>query len=99
MPSASRVLLAGLLVWVLALVVLPAPIAARILLLAPLVIVPRLLGLIPARPWLRRLAGLPTLLAALPLLLAFALPAGPVAAALVLPWLALTLACGLAAVL
>jgi hypothetical protein len=81
------------------LVFLPAPIAARILLLAPLVIVPRLLGLIPAHPWVRRLAGWPTLLAALPLLLAFALPAGPLAGALVLPWLALALACALVAVL
>lgn len=80
-------LLAGAIVWVAAMVLLPAPLAARILLLAPLVIVPLLIPILPARRWIGALSGWPALLAALPLLAAFSLPTGPLAAALVLPWL------------
>jgi YndJ-like protein len=87
----------GLIAWVAGLVLLPAPLAARIMLLAPLVIVPRLLGLLPSRGWVRRLAGWPALVAALALLTSFAVPAGPNAAALASPWLALCAAAGLAA--
>ncbi len=83
----------GLGVWLVAYVALPpsTPMEARILLLAPLVIVPRLLGLLPSRPWIGRLAGWPALVAALPLIVAFALPAGPVAVIFALPWLAIAL--------
>lgn len=81
----------GLLVWVPVLLFLPAPLAARILLLAPLVIVPRLLGLLPRRAGIHRLAGWPALTAAVPLVVAFAVPAGPLAAALTLPWLLVAL--------
>ncbi len=88
----------GLLTWMAAVVVLPAPLAARILLLAPLVIVPRLLGLLPDRPWITRLAGWPSLLAALPLLVAFALPSGGLAAAFVVPWFAMALGAALAGI-
>ena len=86
-PSAAA-LLAGLLIWAAALALLPAPLAARILLLAPLVIVPRLLALLP-RTGVARLAGWPALVAALPLIASFALPPGPLAAVLAGPWLAL----------
>jgi hypothetical protein len=96
--SDGTILVAGLLIWAVAFVVLPAPLAARILLLAPLAVVPRLLSLFPGRLWIRRLAGWPALLAALPLVVAFGLPAGMLAGALALPWLALALTCALAAV-
>ena len=95
----STVLLVGLLVWSAAMVALPAPIAARILLLAPLVVVPRLVPLLPGRPWIGRLAGWPTLLVALPLVIAFGLPSGPLAGAFALPWFGLALTGALAAVL
>jgi hypothetical protein len=72
-------------------VLVPAPLAVRITLLAPLVIVPRLLEVLPSRPLIGRLAGSPALLAALVLPIAFALPAGPLAAALTTPWLAISL--------
>lgn len=78
----------GLAVWLPALALLPAPLAGRIFLLAPLVIVPRLLTYIPPRSWIGALRGWPLLVAALPLLVAFALPAGPLAGAFTLPWLA-----------
>jgi hypothetical protein len=97
--AATRIAGLGLIVWVAALVLLPAPLAARILLLAPLLIVPRLLALLPDRRWVARLAGWPALLAALPLLVAFALPPGALAAILVLPWLALSIGGAVAAVL
>jgi YndJ-like protein len=89
----------GSVAWLAALVFLPAPMAARILILAPLVIVPRLLGLLPERRWVGHLAGWPAILAALPLLVAFALQPGPLAGVFVVPWLALALAGALAAVL
>jgi hypothetical protein len=94
----SAVSVVGLLVWVVALATLPAPLAARILLLAPLVIVPRLLALLPERAWVARIAGTPALAAAVPLIVAFGLPSGPLAGAFVLPWLALALVSVLAAV-
>ncbi len=85
--STWRLPVAGLVVWVAALALVPAPLAARILLLAPLVVVPRLVAFLPPRAWIGRLAGLPLFLAALPLVVAFALPTGPLAGALALPWL------------
>jgi hypothetical protein len=96
-PPAALVV--GLVVWGAALALLPAPMAARILLLAPLVVVPRLLMLLSDRPQVGRLAGWPALLGALPLLLAFALPSGPLAAVFVVPWLAFALMAAVAAVL
>jgi hypothetical protein len=81
----------GIVAWAGALVLVPAPLAARIFLLAPLVVVPRLAGLLPPRAWIDRLAGGPLLVAALPLVVAFGLPAGTVAGALALPWLACAL--------
>jgi hypothetical protein len=98
-PLEARLPLVGLVVWVAALALLPAPLAARILLLAPLVIVPRLLALLPDRRWVARVAGGPSMLAALPLLGAFAMPAGPTAAVFVVPWLVVASVCALAAVL
>lgn len=98
-PMGSITLLAGLLIWVAALALLPAPLTARILLLAPLVIIPRLLGLLPDRRWVARTGGWPAVAAAAPLLAAFALPPGPLAALFVAPWLALAIGGALAAVL
>jgi hypothetical protein len=94
-----RVAVGGVVVWLAVLALLPAPLAARILLLAPLVIVPRLLALIPDRQWVSRVAGWPAFAAALPLPIAFALPPGPFAAVFVVPWLALAIAGTAAAVL
>lgn len=94
----SSPLLAGLAVWFAALVFLPAPLAARILLLAPLVVVPRLIPLLPPRRWVSGLGGWASLLAALPLLAAFSLKPGLGAAAIVLPWLAFALVGATAAV-
>jgi hypothetical protein len=96
--SQTWIAIAGLLVWAGTLVGLPAPLAARIMLLAPLVIVPRLLLLLPQRPWVRSLGGWPALLAALPLVIGFGLPPGPVAAVFALPWLALAVAGAVGAV-
>jgi hypothetical protein len=62
LPASSvtfRVSLIGLLIWGAALALMPAALAARILLLAPLVIVPRLLTLLPDRRWVGRAAGWP----------------------------------------
>jgi hypothetical protein len=92
-------LLAGLAVWVAAVVLLPSPLAARILLLTPLVIVPRLIALLPTRLWIGRLGGWPSLFAALPLLVAFSLPTGLRAAAFAVPWLTLALVGTAAAIL
>jgi hypothetical protein len=94
-PPAAFV--AGLVLWAAAMVALPAPLAGRILLLAPLVVVPRLLTLLPERHWIGRLEGWPALLAALPLIAAYALPPGAVAAVFSLPWLAVALAAAAAA--
>jgi hypothetical protein len=88
----------GLVAWGVAMLVLPAPLAARILLLAPLVIVPRVIAILPARPWLATFAGWPAVVAALPLLVAVALPTGPLAAVFAVPWLCLALAGTFAAV-
>ncbi len=84
-------LLAGLVVWFGTMVILPAPLAARILLLAPLVVIPRLLPLLPLRNWIGGLGGWASFLAAVPLLVAFSLAPGPTAAAFVLPWLGFAL--------
>jgi hypothetical protein len=84
-------LLAGLVTWFAALVLVPAPLAARILLLAPLVVVPRLPALLPPRSWVGSMGGWASLLAALPLVAAFSLTAGPLVAAFVLPWLTFAL--------
>jgi hypothetical protein len=84
--------------WLAGMVLLPAPLAARIFLLAPLVIVPRLIRILPERPWIGRLGGWTALLAALPLTASFALAPGPLAAALAVPWLALALVGAAAAV-
>ena len=86
--SAAWLSAAGLAIGVAGLVLLPAPLAGRIFLLAPLVIVPRLVTYLPARSWIARLGGWPLAVAALPLVLALAFPAGPVAGAFTLPWLA-----------
>jgi hypothetical protein len=92
--------IAGGAIWLLALVLLPAPLAARIFLVVPLALVPHgICGLAAplgeASVDVRRGLSWLALLAALPLVAAFALPAGTIAAALALPWLVLTagLAC------
>ena len=84
-------LAAGLVTWFAGLVLVPAPLAARFLLLAPLVVVPRVIPLLPPRSWTGRMGGWVSLLAALPLLVAFCLTPGPLATAFVLPWLTLAL--------
>jgi hypothetical protein len=98
-PRRLRCALVGLALWAAAVVVLPAPMAARILLLAPLVVLPRLLPLLPDRRWVGRLGGWVALLAAVPLVAAFGLPAGLAAGALALPWLLLACAGAIAGVL
>jgi YndJ-like protein len=98
MPRGTDAAVAGLAIWLPAVVLLPAPLAARILLVAPLVIVPRLLVFIPERAGIARLAGWPALAAAAPLVVAFGLPSGPLAAAFVVPWLALAVSAAAAAV-
>lgn len=90
--------LAGMVAWLAALALLPAPLAARIFLLAPLVIVPRLIRILPDRPWIGRLGGWTALLAALPLIASFALAPGPLAAALAAPWLVVAIVGAAAAV-
>ena len=98
MLRARTIASAGFVVWLAAFAILPAPIAARVLLLAPLVVVPRMLTLLPDRPWIARVAGWPSVVAAVPLIVAFGLPAGPLAAVFVLPWLAIASVCAVAAV-
>ncbi len=90
-PKNSLPLLLGLATWLAALVLAPAPLAARILLLAPLVVLPRLVPLLPARPWIGSIGRWGSLIAALPLVIAFSLTPGPLAAAFALPWLGLAL--------
>jgi hypothetical protein len=77
----------GLAVWAAGLLLVPAPLAARIFLLAPLVVVPRVVGSLPERAWIARVAGWPLLAAALPLVAAFSVPAGALAGAATVPWL------------
>ncbi len=84
-------LVAGPVVWCAALVLVPAPLAARILLLAPLVVVPRLVPLLPPRPWMNGISRWEPFIAALPLVIAFSLSPGPLAAAFALPWLGFAL--------
>ncbi len=84
-------LLVGLVTWLAALVLVPAPLAARILLLAPLVVVPRLIPLLPPRSWIGRIGRWASFIAALPLVVAFSLTPGPLAAAFALPWLGFAL--------
>ena len=91
-------LIVGAAAWAAGLLVVPAPLAGRILLLAPLVVVPRLISLLPRRDWVGRLTGWVPLAAALPLIVAFALPAGLVAAGLTVPSLAIALIGAAAAV-
>jgi hypothetical protein len=81
----ARVL--GLAVWAAALVLLPAPLAARILLLAPLVVVPALLAGQDPPGLASPVGGAVAFLAALPLVVAFALPPGVPAGVLALPWM------------
>jgi len=90
--------LVGFIAWAVAAVLLPAPLAARVFLLAPLVIVPRLLALFPDRSWATQLAGWPGLVAALPLVVAFGLPSGVAAGAFALPWLVIALAAAVVAI-
>lgn len=81
--------LVGGAIFLLELLLLSAPLIARVALVAPLVIVPRLLGMTGDHRMMARLAGWPVLLAAIPLVVAFGLPAGVAAASLSVPWLAL----------
>jgi hypothetical protein len=80
--------LIGAMAWLVALVALPAPVLPRVFLLAPLVIVPRLLGRVDIAN-VARLAGWPAVGAALPLCLGFALSPGAPAALLTGPWILL----------
>jgi len=74
--------------WLVVVAAMPGSVIARVMLLAPLVIVPSLLLRLDI-PGVRRLGGWPAVAAALPLCVAFALPPGPVAAVLVVPWILL----------
>jgi hypothetical protein len=80
----------GLAVWAASLVVIPASLAARVTLLAPLVIVPHLLERLPGRLPLQGL-GPWAFTAALALPIAFLLPPGLPAAMLTVPYLGLGL--------
>ena len=84
-------------IFLIELLLLPAALIARVTLLAPLVIVPRLLGMTGDDRSVARLAGWPSLVAAVPLVFAFGLPAGVPAALLSVPWLALCAAAALLA--
>ena len=99
--TATSASVVGAVIATTAFVVVPAPLAGRILLVAPLLVVPALLRLpgpaIPRLEPIAQLAGWPTLLAALPLIVAFSVAAGPLALVLALPWLALATLVGLAA--
>ncbi len=79
----------GLVLWAGCLLLLPAPLAARITLLAPLVVVPRLLLLVDGRGSVARLGGWPAIAAAVALAAAFGLPPGLPAGVAALPWLVL----------
>ncbi|MBX3032239.1 MAG: YndJ family transporter [Chloroflexi bacterium] len=94
--------LVGVAAWLPALA-LPVSLQERVLLVAPLVVVPALLARLPERvitgrrttrdpgPWL-------ALIAALPLLVAMALPRGPVAAGLVMPWVVVVVGLAIAGI-
>lgn len=81
----------GLTAWAIAWTVWPAPPAARALLLVPLLLVP-----LKMAAESRSLTSILALVAALPLVAAYAMQQGPTATALALPWLAV---CFLAAAL
>ncbi len=94
--------LVGVAAWLPALA-LPVTLQERVLLVAPLVVVPALLARLPERT----IAGRRTtrdpgpwwaLIAALPLLVAMALPRGPVAAGLVVPWVVVVVGLAVAGV-
>jgi hypothetical protein len=95
-PGATPAVLAGLVAWAAAIVVLPAPLPARIMLVAPLVVIPRLLGVLPARRWIHRAGPWAATVAAVPLVIAYWLPASPAAGVLAAPWLALSAVAGAA---
>jgi YndJ-like protein len=76
----------GWAVWLVAAVAMSGPLIGRVLLLAPLVIVPRLLCRLDV-PSAGSLGGWPAVVAALPLCVAFAQPPGLVAAVLTVPWI------------
>ncbi|MBX3031881.1 MAG: YndJ family transporter [Chloroflexi bacterium] len=94
--------LVGVAAWLPALA-LPVSLQERVLLVAPLVVVPALLARLPERlitgrrttrdpgPWW-------ALIAALPLLVAMALPRGPVAAGLVMPWVVVVVGLAIAGI-
>jgi hypothetical protein len=82
--------------WATAIVVLPAPLPARIMLVAPLVVIPQLLGVLPARRWIHQAGPWAALVAAVPLVVAYWLPAGPATGVLAVPWLALSAVAGAA---
>jgi hypothetical protein len=82
-------LVVGLALWGLGLVLSPAPLAARILLIAPLVVIPKLMAVLPPRPGLARVGAWVAIAAAAPLLIAISMPAGLGAATFALPWLAI----------
>jgi hypothetical protein len=85
----------GLAIWLVALIALPSSLPARVLIAAPLVVVPAIWNVAPWR-WRASVdrPGLPDApvlwLAALPVVAAFAAPPGAVALALSLPWLFVT---------
>ena len=95
-PGARPAVLAGLVAWAAAIVVLPAPLPARIMLVAPLVVIPRLLEVLPARRWIRRAGPWGATAAAAALVIAYWLPAGPAAGVLAVPWLTLSALAGAA---
>jgi hypothetical protein len=88
--------------WVVAAIVIQAPLQERLLLLAPLVVVPALLAALPGRELLPGVASRDltawVLAAALLLPLATALGRGPIAGALAVPWLVLAVMLGAAGV-
>lgn len=89
-PPAAMIAVVGLTAWLACLVLLPASVAVRVFLGAPLVIVPALLGRLPRRSWIGGLAGWPALACAGPLALSFGISPGGVAMVLATPWLALS---------
>lgn len=97
--TSARLRVTGFLAWVVAAVVIHAPLQERILLLAPLVVVPALLAALPPREIVR---GVSTrnltawvMAAAVLLPLATAHPRGPLSGALAVPWLVLGVLVGI----